>query len=320
MIYLAALALAGFAAGCKDAPESVVTLTFRKFLFLAVIGIFPWPQAAISQAGIAGAASQGPAKNSLTTRPLRFEVVSIRPNKSGGPSALQILSNGYRAINISLGLSIKMAYLPQDLWLSEPVQGEPAWFRTEMYDITAKIAPSDMEEWQKQGNNQNKMLESMLQTALAERCKLLVHHIPREAAAWALVADKKGPKFKVSKPDEMVNGQLVPNEGKMIGYQKGEKPQVKFFGYSMDQFAAWLSHSSPMRPVLNKTSLTGNFDFVASQIDLSSSPKDRGGAVSLNNSDPSNIWDLKALGLTLMPVTTPMETLVIDHIERPSEN
>ena len=288
----------------------------RKFLILATVAIFSYSHAALSQAGTGSAASRGIAKSDLIAKPLRFEVVSIRPNKSGSPSALQILPDGYRAINMSLGLSIKMAYLPQNLWLSEPVQGEPAWIHTEMYDVTAKIAPSDMEEWRKQGTNQNKMLESMLQTALAERCKLVVHHIPREALAWALVSDKKGPRFKETEPGEMINGQLVPNDGKMIGYQKekGEKPQVTFYGYSMDKFADWLSHSSPMRPVLNKTGLTGNYDFMTSQIDST------GVAVSLDNSDPSNIWDIKALGLKLMPVTIPMETLVVDHIERPSAN
>jgi len=303
--------------GLMSNTSEMLSGVFRKFLLLAIAGMFSCPQAAISQVGAAPAAGQKQGPNSLTAKPLRFEVVSIRPNKSGGPSALQILPDGYRAINMSLGNSVMMAYIPQNLWLSEPIEGKPAWFHTEMYDVTAMIAPSDVEEWRKQSDNQNKMLEAMLQTALAERCKLIVHHVPREGAAWALVVDKKGPKFKQAKPDETVNGQPVPDEGKSVGFPKDGKPQVTFYGYTMDNFAAWLSHSSPTTPVLNKTGLAGKFDLVASQIDRSSP---NGVAISLNNSDPSNIWDLKALGLKIVPVKFPMETIVIDHIERPSAN
>jgi bla regulator protein BlaR1 len=292
-----------------------------KRLLLIVLGIILGTSAAFAQPKAAPHSVQSAEEKAASSRPLQFEVVSIRRNKSGGPSALQALPDGYRAINVSLGLSIMTAYLPKNLWLSEPIQGEPDWIHQEMYDVVAKIAPSDIPEWQKQNDNHNVMLEAMLQSMLAERCKLVVHHIPREAPAWALVVDKQGPKFKPMKPGETPDGQPVPDQGEIVGFQKGAKPQVSFFGYSMDSFAAWLSQSSPMAPVIDKTGLAGRYDLVASQIDLSSTPNDKGVSISLgSSSSPANIWDLKALGLKLQPIKIPLETLVIDHIERPTPN
>jgi len=292
-----------------------------KALFRCVLfGLILPSQPTVLQAIAQSASGQGVPKRTVPAKPMQFDVVSIRRNKSGGPSALQILPDGYRAINVSLGLSIKMAYLPKALWLAEPVQGEPAWIGQEKYDILAKIAPSDQLEWQRQNDNHKKMLEAMLQAVLVDRCKLVVHHVPRQASAWGLVVDKSGPKFKEMKPGEMIDGKPVPSEGIILGFRRGENPKVTFMGYSMDQFADWLSQSSPMSPVADKTGLTGRYDLVVSQIDMSSSPSPTGVTVSLSNLDPSNIWNLEALGLKLIPVKIPVETLVIDHIQRPSEN
>jgi uncharacterized protein (TIGR03435 family) len=44
------------------------------------------------------------------------------------------------------------------------------------------------------------------------------------------------------------------------------------------------------------------------------------GVISFDDPDPLSHWDIDALGLRLMPIKVPADTLVIDHIERPSEN
>jgi uncharacterized protein (TIGR03435 family) len=42
--------------------------------------------------------------------------------------------------------------------------------------------------------------------------------------------------------------------------------------------------------------------------------------VSMDEKNPANVWDLAALGLKVMPIKIPAETIVIDHIEKPSQN
>jgi uncharacterized protein (TIGR03435 family) len=264
--------------------------------------------------------SAQPKATPAPAHPLRFEVVSIRRNKSNGYSDFRVTPDGFRAINVSLGLSIMKAYIPTNLELSEPIQGEPDWIHQEMYDVEARVAQSDIPEWQNQTRNHQPMLQSMLQAMLAERCNLVVHHVPRQAPGWALVVAKQGPKLQPMKPGETLNGQPLPEEGRLVGHRPGDKPQVSFFGYSMESFAAWLNQSSPRAPVFDKTGLTAKYDFVVIPAVNDSSSSDKNVVVSFDNMNPSNIWDLKALGLKLQPIKIPLETLVIDHIERPTAN
>jgi uncharacterized protein (TIGR03435 family) len=97
----------------------------------------------------------------------------------------------------------------------------------------------------------------------------------------------------------------------MVPYSRGEKPEIRFFDTSMTSLAANLSRSST-RPILDKTGLTGRYDFVLTM------RNDEGESAS----DPESAthWQIEELGLTLSPAKAPTETLVIDHIEKPSEN
>ena len=95
-----------------------------------------------------------------------------------------------------------------------------------------------------------------------------------------------------------------------------------------NQHVEWTYHSAPMaslasqitvgdRPVVDRTGLPGKYQFVLKRIDLT---PEQNGLVSSDESNPANVFGLNALGLRLEPIKLPSEKIVIDHIERPSED
>jgi uncharacterized protein (TIGR03435 family) len=285
---------------------------------------------AMGQSAARPAAAKSPAAAQATkaagpTKPMDFEVVSIRPSAPGSPwGRVQILPDGYRAWGIGLWVSVEKAYFPAEITdIKERLLGLPSWTTEEKYDIQAKVAPADVAEWQRQSHTRQKvMMQVMLQTMLAERCKLVVHRIPAEITGYALVVGKGGPKFKETPAGETFpSGYLqFTDGGEQVGYRLGEKQQSTFYGASMASLAESLGGASPGHPVEDRTGLTGRYDFVLSSVDMDPSSDEKGVVVSLAGTNPANIWNLAKLGLKLEPIKIPTETVVIDHIERPSAN
>lgn len=274
--------------------------------------------------GIAVGQSPSTPKAETKAKPMAFEVVSIRPSKPGTYWRISsgILPDGYRVTGQSIASTILQAYVPQGLayWSKSRLLGAPAWLG-DLYDIDAKVAPEDMAAWQKQGVllEQKPMLQEMLQSMLAERCGLVLHRVPTEIPGYALVVGKHGPKLTATKADEVLPaGGKLPEGGVRLGYQQGEKVQSKYFGASMGEFARTLWTVSGGRPVLDQTGLRGKYDFVLVWGDTE--PGQKEGVTSSDDPNPLSHWDLNALGLELKPIKVPTETVVIDHIERPSEN
>jgi uncharacterized protein (TIGR03435 family) len=271
-----------------------------------------------------GQAASAP-KAAVATKTVAFEVVSIRASKPGSPwGGVEILPDGYHAWGIGLWVSVKNAYFPAEINdTRELLLGLPPWTTQEKYNIEAKVAAADVAEWQQQSHarQQKVMLQAMLQTMLAERCRLVVHRSPAEITGYALVVGKHGAKLKETSPGETFPpGHLLLDGGEVIGYRRGEKPQSTFYGASMASLAENLSGASPSHPVQDRTGLSGRYNFVLSQVDMDPSSDGKGVVVSVDGANPANIWNLEALGLRLESIEIPTETVVIDHIEKPSEN
>jgi uncharacterized protein (TIGR03435 family) len=271
----------------------------------------------VAQASARSDTAQAPDKNGAGVKTLAFEVVSIRPSKPGEIKSGkgEITPDEYRAVGWPLAFTIEYAYVPQMFW-SREVLGAPDWIWKDNYDVVAKVSPADLDEWQKQGQHwgpmvQNVMLQSMLQAALAERCKLVAHLVPTKIPGYALVLSVHGPNWKnlkESKADEKVpiEAQKVTSEGgMMVPIMPGKEPVLVFFQTSMASLAARLTGITGAHPVVDRTGLTGKYDFPLTRWST--------------NGDPSD-WDLGVLGLKLQPIMVPAQALVIDHIERPSAN
>jgi bla regulator protein blaR1 len=219
-------------------------------------------------------------------------------------------------MNSPLAVAILIAYVPQSgsaaFYQNNDVVGLPDWVKDDRYDIDAKVGEADRAEWQKP-NPQAAMLRAMMQTLLAERCKLAVHRDAKEIPVYSLVTGKNGPKFKPTNPDDPhPAGQALPGGGVVVPEATG----LHFYGAPVNILASVLS-SSAGRPVQDKTGLTGRYDFLLQRpTSGASAPMDGASASDPAHSIFSVVEDL---GLKLEPAKGSVETLVVDHIERPPE-
>jgi uncharacterized protein (TIGR03435 family) len=175
------------------------------------------------------------------------------------------------------------------------ISGAPTWAYSEAYDIAAK-APGD-------ARLTNDRLRPMLQALLAERFGLKVRHGTKVMPVYALKVAKKGPKVKESSPDATTS----------VSYHMGAVTQMAFSKTSVAQFARGLS-SFADRPVIDRTSLKGNYDLKLEWSSDDSQPAQDVGAPSLFTAIQEQ------LGLKLEPQNGPVEMLIIDRVEKPSED
>jgi len=258
-------------------------------------------------------------------KPLAFDVVSIhrsQPNPSAGNVITGITPDGYRTIDQSLIATLLMAYYPQGTaYWSGRIQTRPAWL-SDRYDIDAKVSEADRAAWQKQGGrlDQEPMLREMLQTMLAERCKLVVHRVPGEVIGFSLDLGKHDPHLTPTKPGEALpTGMKFPDGSVRVEDRRGEELHQNFYNATMADLTDFLSGRSAGHPVEDHTGLTGRYDFVLNWVDDPDSKLPPG---YTDWDDPNSVrhWDVQPLGLHLTPAKIPIDNLVIDHIEKPSEN
>ncbi|HLY40691.1 MAG TPA: TIGR03435 family protein [Terracidiphilus sp.] len=272
-----------------------------RFLFIAGVSLSLLPERAISQSTPEPRKAAG------------FEVASIRlnPNPNQG-WRMEFTPDGLRAMNVTLQYVLHDAFGVYDdrLW-----SDEPKWILEKRFDINAKF---DL------GQDPHPTLEQrrgMLQRLLADRFKLVVHHERREFALYALVQAKRGEKFAEAKPQDQ---QKSATYGVMCTVTGGGKGAIEMRGCTVADLANDLNDRARFelsRKVVDETGLTGRYN-----IALHWTPVDTGGPTSpqSNPSDaesPPLITALKEqLGLELRPTKGLLDTIVVDHIEMPSEN
>jgi uncharacterized protein (TIGR03435 family) len=259
-------------------------------------------------------------------KPLAFDVVSIKQNVSTGqrtgPPQFGPTPDGYRMTNMPLAVVIVTAYPPtmgNGIIMPDHVLGLPDWATRERYDIDAKVAQEDLAQWQKPAE-QTAMLEAMLQSLLVDRCNLLIHRDSKDSSVYLLVVAKGGPKFKETDPAAThPAGMTLPDGATVVPSDNGD---IKMYGTSMGMLATLLgSMGGPGigRSIQDRTGLTGRYDIVIPRPDMGGGP---GGPDGEGGADRSGMVFsvVDALGLKLESGKSSVETLVVDHVERPSEN
>jgi bla regulator protein blaR1 len=260
--------------------------------------------------------AESQAGNTTTQLPL-FEVASIKPNKSGEPNVrLMFTPNGFSATNAPLGEVIRLAYQVQEFQMS----GGPPWINSERYDIEAKVDSSAAEELKQLDQDQRRF---MLRPLLEDRFQLKVHQETKELPIYALVVGKNGPKLHEAKPDDTYpDGIKGPDGVGHAGLMRMGPGGITAQGLSMATIARLLSQQLG-RTIVDKTGLTGNYD-----VNLKWTP-DNGPASMMGpdgkptpeTSGPSVFTAIQEqLGLKLESQKGPVEVLVIDRVERLSEN
>lgn len=263
------------------------------------------------------------ARPDTAIKPLVFDVVSIRPS-GGSPGGFGLTPDGYFAKGQSLYTTVMLAYYPMSTmfgYSSDRMSGEPPWVGKDLYDIDAKLDEASIATWKNLTMEQRwEQLRPMLLALLQGRCKLVAHTNMVDAPVFELVVGKHGPKLQETASDEAPPEHAVQISGdaRMVPIQRGAaKPQFVFFRTSMADLATELSTVSN-RPVVDRTGLTGKYDFTVPRIDPVQSTVESG--VAASDPDQSPKWDVTEAGLEMKPSKAPTKMLVIDQIERPSEN
>jgi uncharacterized protein (TIGR03435 family) len=256
------------------------------------------PEAAAPQAQ---AAPQRPVVPS--SRP-QFEVASVKRNLSGSQAIRFGGTTGrYTATNASLRLLIQRAYQVEDFQIS----GEPSWINSENYDIEATTNPE---------TSRQDMTGPMLQALLEDRFKLAVHGETKDSAVYFLTPVKTGLKLTVGSCLTREPNTPVPAGRRQFdycGYFGIGDNNLRATSTRMETFANVLSMIMK-RKVLDKTGYTNEFDAILKWTpDLS--------ATTNADASPSIFTALEEqLGLKLESGRAPIDILVIDHVEHPSEN
>ncbi len=236
-----------------------------------------------------------------TTAIPAFEVVSIKPDTSGtGILFFNNTPDGFQARGFTVQMLIRAAYGYDDNLIS----GAPGWLNSEHYTLDAKVAGADVPALSKLNPVQRNL---MLQPLLADRLRLKFHRETRQLPVYSLVLAKGGLKLKQSPPGDSTAPQMRMTPGHLTGQR-----------FPISLLAQWLSLQVG-RKVLDNTGLTGTYDFTLQWTPDSPAPMSAGAEAT--DSGPSIFTAIQEqLGLRLEPAKGPVETFVIDHVERPSEN
>ena len=269
---------------------------------------------------------QGTAASSASTSPeyvptLTFDVASIRQSNSGYPMEVSgdspLHASTLKLTNNTVVDLIDMAY-PVSSY--SHILGGPAWLKSDRFNVQARSDSSVDEKLAKLSDDQAKLeKQHMLQVLLADRFQLKVHWETREGRVYALEVAKKGPKFREATArasgSEEVKG---TSDTPLRIYQQGDGVLGYEFiaqGCSMKELSDELA-GQLAAVVVDKTGLTGNYDFKVQY---------HGTRSNMRTDDVSTWPPLETaieeqLGLSVKPAKGPVLFLVIDHVEKPSEN
>jgi uncharacterized protein (TIGR03435 family) len=217
-------------------------------------------------------------------------------------------------INVPLRAIVQFAY---GINTPSRIVGHPDWTNVERFDIQAKAARADATVEQ---------LRPMLQALLADRFKMAARLEKRELQSYALVKARPdgplGPRLKPSTAKCTGGGVLTPApagaanpDAVPCGVRPGGAGRVLLVGVPMAQLAPLIS-LVVQRPVVDRTGIIGNFD-----IEMTFAPGQAPGS-DLGNPDAPSIFTAleEQLGLKLDAQREMVEVLVIEGIDRPSEN
>jgi len=223
----------------------------------------------------------------------RFEVASVKPAGAGRPGGGLVTGNGRLTVaSETLKRCIMGAYGlgPQQ------ITGGPPWLDSDRFEIVAKAEhPVD----------DDAALMEMLQTLLAERFNLSVHRETRTLSALVLEVARNGPKMEKSEEG--------PSSTKATSGVSVDARSI-----TMKRFAEVLARQTGLL-VIDGTGLKGSFNLKVLWRPESPRPTVTGVDDAMER---PTLFDAlqQQLGLQLESRKMPIEILVIDHAERPSEN
>jgi uncharacterized protein (TIGR03435 family) len=276
---------------------------------------------------------------------MEFDVASVKQDTAApgpqtvhsniplGPQDLYAPTGGLlSAANFPLIQYMIFAYKLTPNQTRDAVSKLPKWATSDRYDIQARA----------DGNPTKDQFRLMMQALLSDRFKLAVHFETQQLPVFALVLDKPGklgsqiqphpPELPCSTappppgtpgPLPTVAGGFPEICGALTGVKASAPGRVRAGArnMAMPMLVTSLSAIGVDRPVLDKTGLTGSYDFVIEWTPEINGPLPPGATFQPDPSGPTLLQALKEqLGFKLDSQTGPVDVIVIDHVEQPSEN
>jgi uncharacterized protein (TIGR03435 family) len=281
-----------------------------EFALIAAALTYSVPQRLPAQSNPIAAPPQAP---TALVPSITFDTVSVRPDKSDTQkSGFSAPRDGDSISYINMPLFYIVA-LSNNFHRFDLVLGMPDWTRSERYDITAKVAEADLAAYHNLTGSQRSL---MFQSALEDRFKLKIHREFEEMPVYDLVVAKGGPKMHEAAPGENCPNDLKTKYGQSMVITRPGRLEAQ--GAVMSDLALFLSNMGTGRSVVDKTALTRKYDFTLQWL------PDQGASStgdSTENTGPSLFTAVQEqLGLKLESSKGQVECLVVDHVERPTDN
>ena len=179
------------------------------------------------------------------------------------------------------------------------LRGVPDWARTEVWDAQG-IANVP-------GHPDHGQMQSLVRKLLSERFRLVLHKEPKEMEVYALTVAKGGPRMEKSTGDP--NGPSKESDN-----ENGAQATMRVENFSMGELSAILTGLFLDRPAVDRTELKGRYNFQLKwtwDMTRETAP----------DAPPGLITALQdQLGLKLESGKAPVETLIVEKVERPTAN
>ncbi len=294
-------------------------LTLTRKLLLAAAGMM-----AVAGPVLIGMLSVPRGRAQSKPENLTFEVASIKPANpdARGVRIMMQPGGGFRGENVRLRQLIEFAYEVQPYQVS----GGPNWIGSEGFDINAKAPASDLTEAdiRKMTDAQRKEMQDQarqrMRALLAERFQLVIKRDQKELPIYALVIGKNGHKLKEA---EGGGGEVRQMLSGRPGDLTAENVPLALLATNIGRALG--------RPVVDKTGLTGRYSFKLEWTPdqpaggpgglAAQKAEGAAGPASVDPSGPSLTTALQEqLGLRLESQKAPVETIIIERAEKPTEN
>lgn len=235
-----------------------------------------------------------------------YEVATIKPSKpdqQGG--AFTLRGRHMVIINFTAADLIKIAYNLHET----QVIGGPDWLKTDRYDLD--ILPDH------EGLPSIDQARGITRKLLADRFALKYHEDKKELSVYVLSVAKTGPKLTKSGSD--------PSSPPGMG---GPPGRFRARNASMQEFAQVLQGNILDRPVVDETGLKDRYDFALnwtpdeSQFGGRIPPQNTADGSTANADPPPPLFTAiqEQIGLKLDATKAPVKVMVIDSVQKPSEN
>jgi uncharacterized protein (TIGR03435 family) len=280
-------------------------------------------------AAIVGVA-QGPSALTVfhpSGAPLAYDVTTVKPvgpDRPYGGSTLRGYISGAFGVSVPWGMQGVM-------YSGARVLGGPAWIDDDRYEIVGKAADDLRVAMEKMpASERTADRRTMQQALLADRFHLKVHFETREMQIFELVPAKGGLKIKPTAPppaqsDKPLKPGEMPSGSANMSVNSTGATILTAHTISIDLFLNALRGQSPDvggRPIVDKTGFEGNFDLTDFRFPGLSPPLHGPGAGTAGEPDTPSLAQAleEKLGMKLVPAKAQVELVIIDSIDRPTEN